>query len=405
MATDTETLNVGIVGAGMAGLGIVPAIDGMPNAQVVAGADTNPRALAALNERAKTQIRAYESIEELCNDKEVDAVWIATPNVFHCPHTIFAAEHGKHVIIEKPMAITIADAEKMIEATEKAGVQLICGGSRSASQQVRKMREIVRSGELGPLRAMSSWSSTAWMLQPRRPDELDVKYGGGVAYRQSPHQVDSVRLLAGGMARSVRAITGQWMAPRDTAPGYFTALIEFEDGTPATLIYSGHGYLMGAELFEPDAAGPNAVGAEDRYLLRKEIRGGTRDEIAAKEARAQGGGEIRPGGQAAPRRGSGFLSDLGLLHVSCEHGEMRQSPKGLYIYSDEGNGEIELNEAPRSSSPELGELLGALNEGRPVLHGGRWGLATLEVSLAIMQSSNEHREIKLERQVPVPEGY
>ena len=84
---------------------------------------------------------------------------------------------------------------------------------------------------------------------------------------------------------------------------------------------------------------------------------------------------------------------------------MRQSPNGVYIYGNAGNEDRAITDTSRSTSPELNELYGAINEAKPILHGGRWGLATLEVSLAIMQSSNEHREIALQDQVPVPEGY
>ena len=96
---------------------------------------------------------------------------------------ILAAERGKHVIVEKPMAISLAEAERMIEAAERHGVQLLCGGSRSSSVVVRTMRQVVVSGELGRLRAMTTWSATDWMLRPRRSDELDVSQGGGVVYR------------------------------------------------------------------------------------------------------------------------------------------------------------------------------------------------------------------------------
>lgn len=406
MTTESRTLNVGVVGLGLAGFGVSPSIAAMPNMNLVAGADINPTALEAFRERYDA--RTYGSIEELCADPQIDTVWIATPNTLHCPHTVFAAERGKHVIVEKPMAISLAEAERMIEATEKNGVQFLCGGSRSSSSVVRKMREIVRSGELGRLRAMSTWSATSWMLAPRRPDELDVAQGGGVAYRQAPHQVDSVRLLAGGMPRSVRAVTGQWMAPRDTAPGYFSALVDFGDGVSATLIYSAYGYFMASELFEPEASGPAALGAEGRVATRREIRAGSRDEAAAKQERALSTTGARPPaapGQAGARMGGRFLADLGLLVVSCEHGDMRQSPNGLYVYSDAGNQEIPVEDTARALSPELNELYQALVADRPVLHGGRWGLATLEASLAIMQSAREQREIPLHHQVPVPEGY
>jgi len=216
-----------------------------------------------------------------------------------------------------------------------------------------------------------------------------------------------VRLLAGGLARSVRAVTGQWMEPRNTAPGYFTALIELEDGVSATLIYSAYGYFMASELFDPRAAGPEAPGAEGRAQSRRDIRAGARDEAAAKEERALTTTGGRPGasGLAGAPTGSHFMGDLGLLVVSCERGEMRQSPNGLYVYTDAGNEEIPVEDVRAALSPELNELHQALTAGKPVLHGGRWGLATLEVCLAIMQSARDHREVSLERQVRVPEGY
>jgi phthalate 4,5-cis-dihydrodiol dehydrogenase len=255
---------------------VIPAMVAMPNVNLVAGADINPRALQVFQEMyaAKT----YTSIEELCDDPEIDTVWIATPNMFHCPHVILAAERGKHVIVEKPMAIGLAEAEQMIDAAEKHGVQLLCGGSRSSSAVVRKMRQVVVSGDLGRLRTMVTWSATDWMLRPRRPDELDVSQGGGVAYRQAPHQVDSVRLLAGGKVGSVRGVTGQWMAPRHTAPGFFSALLEFENGAVATLVYCAYGYFMASECFEPGASGPKAPGLAGRGDGRSEDRPGGRND-------------------------------------------------------------------------------------------------------------------------------
>jgi phthalate 4,5-cis-dihydrodiol dehydrogenase len=393
-------LNVGIIGLGMAGAGVAPAVAAMENANLVAAADVNPRALASFRDRyhAKT----YESIEDICRDPDIDTVWIATPNVYHCSHTVMAAAAGKNVVIEKPMAISLAEAEQMIDACDKNNVQLVCGGSRSSSAVVRKMRELVRNGELGRLRAMTSWAATDWMLRPRRPDEYDVTYGGGVAFRQSPHMVDSCRLIAGGIVRSVRGMTGQWMPPRDTAPGFFSALLEFEDGVFATLVYSAYGYFMAAELFQPETGGADSPGLQGRIQARKEIVSGSRDETAAKEQRIVSS-QTPNSPEADQLRGRGYLADLGLLVVSCEHGDMRQSPDGIYVYGDEGTTEISLTETRRSHSPELDELSDAIDRGKPLLHGGRWGLATLEVSIAIMESAREHRDIPMKHQVPVPD--
>ena len=251
---------------------------------------------------------------------------------------------------------------------------------------------------------MTTWSATDWMLRPRRPDELDISQGGGVVYRQAPHQVDSVRLLAGGQVERVRAMTGQWMAPRQTAPGFFSALLEFNHGAIATLVYSAYGYFMAAELFEPGTGGPQAPGLESRNVARQQITTGTRDEAAAKEQRTLAAPSTDQSITAATPRSSRFLSDLGLLVVSCEHGEMRQSPAGIYIYRDTGTTEMPLAENRSAYVPELDELYNALVHGKPVLHDGRWGLATLEACLAIMQSATARKDILMQYQVAVPHG-
>jgi phthalate 4,5-cis-dihydrodiol dehydrogenase len=150
-----------VVGLGLATASVTAAMVAMPHVNLVAGADINPRALQTF--KAKYEVKTYASIEALCDDPDIDAVWIATPNTCHCPHVILATERGKHVIVEKPMAINLAEAERMIETAERHGVQLLCGGSRSLSAVVRKMREVVVSGALGRLRAMITWSATDWI--------------------------------------------------------------------------------------------------------------------------------------------------------------------------------------------------------------------------------------------------
>ena len=400
MVTSSRTLNVGIVGLGGAGLGSVPSMVAMPNVNVIGATDVNEKPMALFRERfgAKT----YASYEELLTDPEIDTVWIATPNVYHAPHSILAANAGKHVVVEKPMAINLEECQQMIEACDKNGVELVCGGSRSYSAVVQEMRRIVKTGELGKLRAMSTWAATDWMIRPRRPDEYDIKFGGGVGFRQAPHQVDSLRLIAGGQVKSVRGMTGSWMPVRNTAPGYLTAVMEYEDGTISTQIYNGYGFFMASELYDgPEFSGPNAIGLDERLDVRNQIIGGTRDELAAKQALRWGGS--RAPSNAPRRQGASLLGDLGLIMIYCDKGDVRQSPEGVYIYSTEGTISRPLSEDRGNSRPELEELYAKVTENKPILHGGRWGLATMEVCMAIMQSAQEHREIEMRYQVPVPD--
>ncbi len=86
--------------------------------------------------------------------------------------------------------------------------------------------------------------------------------------------------------------------------------------------------------------------------------------------------------------------------VSCERGDIRQSPHGLLVYGDAARWEVPVPKADRGRAAELEEMYQAVRHDRPVFHDGRWGEATLEVVLAIMQSARERREIPMAYQVP-----
>lgn len=391
-------LKLGIVGIGVGASEILPAMESTPQIDLVAGADINPRVLETFRKRYGA--RTYDSIEKLCDDPEVEAVWISTPNKFHAPHTIIAAERGKHVVVEKPMAVSLSQAEAMIEAAEKNRIKLMCGHTQSFGPHIRTMRRIIRSGELGKLCAMHVWAYTDWMLRPRTPEELDLTQGGGVPYRQGPHQIDTLRLLGGGRVRSVRGTMGQWFAGRPI-PGYYSAYIEFEDGTPATLMHNGYGYFLASELV-PWGTDRSRYTYEERVAIRKQLLDGTRNENEDKDAMRIGGAQegqlFRRGGE----RRVWVPNDLGILVVTCERGDIRQSRYGLYVHSDEGVKDVPLSEGGTSRRAELEELCNAVVLNRPIRHTGPWGMATLEVCLAIMRSARERREIFLSHQVPAP---
>lgn len=392
-------LKLGIVGIGVGASEILPAMESMPQIELVAGADLNRRVLETFEKRYGG--RTYDSIEKLCQDPEVEAVWISTPNKFHAPHTIIAAQHGKHVVVEKPMAISLEEAEAMIEAAEKNRIKLICGHTQSFGPHIRTMRRIIRSGELGKLCAMHVWAYTDWMLRPRTAEELDLAQGGGVPYRQGPHQIDTLRLLGGGRVRSVRAMTGHWFGGRPI-PGYYCAYMEFEDGTPATLMHNGYGYFLTSELV-PWGTNRSRYTYEERATIRRQLLDGTRDENTDKDAMRIGGSQE---GQLFRQRGERrpwVPNDLGILIATCEGGDLRQSQYGLYVYSNEGVKDVPLPEGGASRRAELEELYNAVVLNGPIRHTGPWGMATLEVCLAILQSARERREILLSHQVPAPE--
>jgi phthalate 4,5-cis-dihydrodiol dehydrogenase len=400
-----RTLKIGMIGIGVGGAEILPAMEAMDSIEVAAGADVVPTTLERFKERFPSA-RTYDSAEALCRDPDVDAVWVSSPNRFHAEHTMLAASHGKHVVVEKPMAVTLADAERMVEAADKHGVKLLAGHTRAFTLPIRAMRRVIESGAYGQLRALNIWSYSDWMLRPRTADELDLAQGGGIPYRQGPHQVDTVRLLGGGMLRSVRAQVGQWM-PERPIPGFYSAFMEFENGTPATISHNGYGYFLGAELV-PWGHDRQRYTAAERASIRQQLRAGTRAETTEKQALRIGGEQER----AIFRRNepeAWVPEDMGMAIASLDRADLRQSAHGIYIHSDAGKQEVDIV-AGRAMGvgqrrAELEELYAAVVEGKPVWHDGRWGMATLEVCLAIMESARQRHEVLLQHQVPVPDGY
>jgi phthalate 4,5-cis-dihydrodiol dehydrogenase len=403
--TESRQLNLGFIGVGVGGLEIIRTAAGLKQINLAAAADIVPATRARFRERYP-ESTVYANAEELCADPDIEAVWVATPNRFHARHAILAANHGKHVVVEKPMAISLQEAEQMVEAAEKNGVKLLAGHTQSYTLPVRAMRKVIESGRLGRLRAVHILSYSDWMLRPRTPDELDPAQGGGIPYRQGPHQVDTVRALGGGKLRSVRAMTGQWMPERPIA-GYYTAYLEFEDGTPATIVHNGYGYFLANELV-PWGSSRQRYTVEERVKVRKALRDGKRDEEQDKQDMRIGGSSenaMRQRAQSDDRR-PWLPADLGLVIVSCERGDIRHSRDGIAVYDDEGIHDIDLSSADTAGRQgELLELYNAVVRGAPVHHDGRWGMATLEVCLALIESAKRRLEIQLSHQVSLAPDY
>lgn len=402
-------LRMGMAGLGQGAASTMPAIDVMPEYALVAGADMNP-AMRAGFLATYPGTKTYETVAEMCAADDVDAVWVATPNRFHCEHAIEAMRHGKHVVVEKPMAVDLDEADRMVEAAEKYGVRLACGHTRSLSIWNRAMRRIALGGALGAVTAIHIWAYTDWLIRPRTADELDPEQGGGIVFRQGPHQIDTIRLLGGGLVRSVRAQTGRWLEARPV-PGYYTAFLEFEDGTPATIMHNGYGYFVMSELYPWVAADERFTDA-DRARMRRDLLSGTRDEDGEK-ADWRIGGRRDPTKKKHAGRPGWKPFDLGPVEVSCERGVMRSAENGIVVYSDRGREELDLRDLQRPEADPsggltlsiLGELYDSVVNGRPLFHDGAWGRATLEVVVALIASARERREIMLSRQVAMPAAY
>jgi phthalate 4,5-cis-dihydrodiol dehydrogenase len=378
-----KRLGIGIAGLGRAFSLMAPAFTLDPRVRIVAGADPRPEARSRFE--ADFKAKAFDSIEKLAADAEVDVVYVATPHQFHAAQACLAASSGKHVLVEKPMALSLEECRAMIAAARNHGVHLIVGHSHSFDRPIQRARQLIDSGQFGRVRMVTALNYTDFLYRPRRPEELDTARGGGAVFNQAAHQVDMVRLLAGSAVVSVDATTGAWDAARPTE-GAYTCRLRFSDGCFATLVYSGYAHFDSDEFAgwigemgaRKDPAGYGAA--------RRALRG---EEMQLKNQRNYGGPAFAPPAKQEAHQ------HFGEVIVSCERADLRPLPGGVMVY---GDGERRLEPLPPPQVPRaevIDELYEAVVNGHAPLHGGEWAMATLEVCLAILRSAREHRDIAL----------
>ena len=373
-------IRVGIAGLGAAGRAFVPAIRTHSGFALAAIADP---ASQVRSEFANADVAVYPDLDTMLGDASLDAVCIATPTEMHAAQAQAAFAAGKHVLLEKPMATTLADAQAIIAAADRAGKVCLVGHSHSYDAPIARMRLLVESGTIGAPRMANTWGFTDWVYRPRRPEELDIAKGGGVTFRQGAHQLDILRLLCGGRARSVRAKTFDLDPSRSTI-GAHVAFIDFVDGAAATAVYSGYGRLPGAELTFGIGEWGFPQAAEKPHLAA----GSPEDELRAKAERAR---HAIPANAPHP-------PFFGLTILSCERGDVRQTPGGLAVHTREGVSQIALSVARSPRELLFDEFHDAIVGKRAALHDGRWALATLELTLSALESARAGREIALVHQ-------
>lgn len=383
-------IRLGVAGLGRAFTLMLPTFTQDPRVQLVAACD--PRAEARGQFARDFDAAVYDDIEGLARDPAVEAIYIASPHQFHAAHTRVAAAHGKHVLLEKPMALELAECDAMIADCEAAGVRLIVGHCHSFDAPYAQARAIIDSGQVGRVRMIQAINYTDFLYRPRRPEELRTEAGGGVVYSQAAHQVDVVRMLAGSRVTRVRAVTGRWDPQRPTE-GAYAALLWFEDGTFASLSYSGYGHFDSDEWC--DGIGEMGVPkrVEDYGLARKRLAAvpDAAEEARLKSAGTYGGPDYKPAVRANPPHHQHF----GPIIVACEHGDLRPVPDGVWVYGDERR---EMLRLPMPLVPRyevIDELHAALIEGRQTLHDGSWARSTLEVCLALLKSASAGRDVEL----------
>ena len=392
-----KALRLGAVGLGRAFTVMLPTLVQDPRIELVAGAD--PR------EEARQQFEndfvgsAFESCKSLLDNSNVDLVYLATPAALHLEQVEMIADAKKHILLEKPMALSIEDAVKINKIVKKAGVHLIVGHSHGFNRPIQKTRELITSGKYGQLRMLTAFNYTDFMYRPRRPDELSTQEGGGVVFSQAAHQIDIIRILGGGNVKSIRANIGNWDPDRKTE-GAYNALITFENGITATATYSGYAHFDSDEFLNWNGELGNKKDPKIYWQARKDLTAKLSGSTEASLKANENFGGLNYNSDLSTLNENLQYQHFGTIIASCENADIRPMPWGVKIYGNNRREENKLNNPAVPRSEVIDEIINVVCYDLPPSHDGNWALSNLEVCLAILESAKNAKEVALKYQGP-----
>ncbi len=200
----------GVVGLGIHAVGrMLPALRRSRQARLVAV--HSRRHHVTRDVAAQYSARGYETLDDLLCDPEVQVVYLATPHDLHAEQTLRCAAMGKHVLVEKPMALSVEDAAAMVRACARAGVKLYVGFHLRFHPAHQQARAIVAAGEIGEI----VWVGARWMSF-RDPDagwRLDPSRSGGTLLTaRGVHLIDLIRHICGTEFRTISGLSDGFCA-------------------------------------------------------------------------------------------------------------------------------------------------------------------------------------------------
>jgi UDP-N-acetyl-2-amino-2-deoxyglucuronate dehydrogenase len=237
-----EKLRFGILGCGVIGPHHAKAIAGLQSAELVAVADVVPELAEELAE--ENRCSHYASLDEMLSGVDLDAVCICTPTGMHAEGAITALEAGKHVVIEKPVDVTLEAADRLIEVQHATGGRVAVVSQHRFDAATQAVHEALARGEFGRLtsgsadvrwwRSQSYYDSGGW----RGTWELD---GGGVSINQAIHSIDLLQWLMGQVVE-VTAHTGLLAHERIEVEDTAVAILKFANGALGSIVATTAAY-------------------------------------------------------------------------------------------------------------------------------------------------------------------
>ena len=343
------SVRFGIVGMGNMGSAHARSfLEGaIPGAELVALCDADPARLKRF-----PQVKGWCDSSAMIRSGEIEALLIATPHYAHVPIGIDALDHGLHVLCEKPLAVHVADCERLLAAhTNPRQVFGIMFNARTV-QRYQKLRALVRSGELGRIRRIN-WILTEWFRSDAyyRSSGWRATWdgeGGGMLVNQLPHDLDLFQWIFG-MPKRVRAYCPVGKYHDIEVEDEVNALLEFEDGATAVIV-AATGEAPGTDRRE-------IVGDRGRVVVFPDHLEFTRTKVSVEEfCRTTSDGFAKP------------------------ESEVFQIP---------------VEGTPGGHTEVIQRFVCAIREGTPLSAGAAEGIPSVALANAIILSSLEDRTVEL----------
>lgn len=234
----SDRIGTAIVGLGKVAHTHAQALAALPQSNFTAVCSRDARRAEAF--ARQYGVRAYTSLEEMLHDPSVQAITVCTPHPRHADIAVAAANAGVHVLVEKPMAITLADCDRMIEAARSNGVKLGVISQRRLYPPVLRVKQAIEDGKIGTpalgVLMMFGWRSPEYYAMDEWRGTWQGE-GGGVLVNQAVHQLDLFQWLMGPVAE----LFGYWdnlnhpsIEVEDTA----LAVMRFRNGALGNLVVS-----------------------------------------------------------------------------------------------------------------------------------------------------------------------
>ncbi|GAA3596347.1 Gfo/Idh/MocA family oxidoreductase [Flavivirga amylovorans] len=239
----TNTINIGIIGSGNRGGGLIPILNDIQGIHVSAVCDILPFRLEQGISRASNKVEAYKNYKKLLDNKDVDAVLIATPFSTHAPIAIDALDAGKHIYCEKTMAKGFTGINNLVDSVSNSKTIFQTGHQYHSSKLYKHVVDLLKQGEIGQITSFEcQWNRNGNWRRPLPDPSLERainwrmyrEYSGGMTAELCSHQIDFIHWVLGENPKKIMGTGGIdfWKDGRETFDNIHL-LFEYPSGVKA----------------------------------------------------------------------------------------------------------------------------------------------------------------------------